>query len=86
MRLLIFIVPLIAVGVACFYVGRASAKTHGPKLTRPEREELSALREFKTMMRITAMNHVELEPNIARIVLDEISTTERDIDNARSAD
>lgn len=81
---IIFIALIFAAGyIMGMYSGSASSK--GPKLSRPERKELSELRSLKSTVRSTASSHMELEPNFARIILDEVDKTDKAVDTIRNS-
>lgn len=84
MRLLI---PVLIIGMIFFagYVMGSYRRNSSPKLTRPERKELATLRSFKSGVRSTASDHYELEPNFARIIMDEVDKADKELDNARNS-
>ena len=78
--LLVFIL----IAAVCMGVGYAWGNSdRGPsKLPSADREELKQLRKLKNSIRSTASNHLVLDSPLATIVLDEISKTEEELDNA----
>ena len=85
-RLLIIAIILGVVFLGGYLLGKyASGPNTGPKLTRPERKELTALRNLKSTVRSTASNHVELDPNLSRIILDEVDKTDKQLDTIHNS-
>lgn len=80
------LIPLIIVLALAFYAGYATGSRNqtGPKLSRPERKELTALRALKSTVRKDASQHQLLDSPLAQIILDEVDKTESEIDNARN--
>jgi hypothetical protein len=84
-RLIIMLVILAVIFFAGYMLGKIQRPSQAPKLTRPERNELSALRGFKSTVRKTASNHMVLDSSLAQIILDEVDKTEKELDNVRNA-
>lgn len=84
-RLILIIVIVGAVFAAGYFMGMYTRPSRSPKVTRPERQELSALRELKSSVRSLASSHIELDPNLSRIILDEVDKTDKAVDRARAS-
>lgn len=86
MRLLVPIIIVAVIFGAGYLMGRyaGSKASTGPKLTRPERKELSELRMLKGVVRSTAAQHSDVYPELARIIQDEVETADRKIDEIKA--
>jgi hypothetical protein len=84
-RFLLIVLILGMIFFAGYVMGKyANRSATQPKLTRPERKELSLLRSFKSNVRQTASNHMVLDSQLAQIILDDVDNTEKELDRVRS--